>query len=106
MRRTAPDGGKLILTGLGAIKLKWSRPIQGTIKTVTIRRDADQWYVCFSCVVEVADLVPLDRPAVGIDVGLESFATLSDGSYIDNPRHFRQGEVLDVARPKPLRRRK
>jgi putative transposase len=32
------DDGKLNLTGIGAIKVKWSRPIEGTIKTVTIRR--------------------------------------------------------------------
>jgi putative transposase len=100
------DHGKLILTGLGAIKLKWSRPIQGTIKTVTVRRDADQWYVCFSCVVEVADLVPLDRPAVGIDVGLASFAALSDGRYIANPRHFRHGEVWLARRQRVLARKK
>jgi transposase len=40
--------GRLVLRGIGTIKVKWSRPIQGTIKTVTVRRDADQWYVCFS----------------------------------------------------------
>src|SRR5947208_10928585 len=84
--------GRLDLTGIGAIKVKWSRDVQGTIKTVTIRRDADQWYVCFSCVVEIVEPVPPDRPAVGLDVGLEYFATLSDGSHVGNPRYLRQAE--------------
>jgi putative transposase len=47
------DGGRLLLTGIGALKVRWSRPIQGTIKTVTIHRSAEQWYVCFSCLLEV-----------------------------------------------------
>jgi putative transposase len=34
--------GRLALTGIGPRKVRWSRPIEGTIKTVTIRRDADQ----------------------------------------------------------------
>ena len=55
--------GRLDLTGIGAIKVRWSRPIQGTIKAVTIRRSADQWYVCFSCVLDVPQPVPPDRPA-------------------------------------------
>ena len=33
--------GRLVLRGIGALKVKWSRPIAGTVKTVTIRRDAD-----------------------------------------------------------------
>src|SRR5438874_6731086 len=45
--------GRLDLTGVGAIKVKWSRDIQGTVKTVTITPDAGQWYVIFSCVVEM-----------------------------------------------------
>src|SRR5436309_8439513 len=36
--------GRLVLAGIGALNVRWSRPIQGTIKTVTIHRSADQWY--------------------------------------------------------------
>jgi putative transposase len=99
--------GRLSLRGIGALKVRWSRPIEGTIKTVTIRRDADQWYVCFSCVVEIADPLPDSaRPAVGIDLGLEHFATLSDGTHIANPRHFRTGEAGLARRQQALSRKK
>jgi putative transposase len=54
--------GRLVLAGIGALKVRWSRPIQGTIKTVTLRRSADQWYVCFSCVLDIPQPVPPDRP--------------------------------------------
>jgi putative transposase len=84
---------RLHLAGIGDLKVRWSRLIEGTIKTVTIRRDADQWYVCFSCLVQLPNALPdAAKPAVGIDVGLEHFATLSTGEHIPNPRHFRMGQ--------------
>jgi putative transposase len=100
------DGGRLLLSGIGALKVKWSRPIQGTIKTVTIRRSADQWYVSFSCVLEVPPPAPPDRPATAIDVGLEYFATLADGSHIDNPRYFREAEATLARRQRSRDRKK
>jgi len=67
-------------------ELNW----QKLFKTVTIKRDGAQWFVTFSCVVDVADPVTPDRPAVGIDVGLEDCATLSDETHVENPRYYRQ----------------
>jgi putative transposase len=99
-------GDRLDLTGIGAIKVKWSRPLAGTIKTVTIRRDAERWYVSFSCLSAIAQPEPPDRPAVGIDVGVEHFATLSTGVHIPNPRHFRHGETLLAHRQQALARKK
>jgi putative transposase len=88
--------GRLVLAGIGALKVKWSRPIAGTIKTVTIRRSTEQWSVCFSCVVALDQPLAPDRPAVGLDVGLEHFATLSTGEHIPNPRPLRRS-----SRPRP-----
>jgi len=84
--------GKLYLHKIGDVKIKLHRPIEGEIKTLTISRDAlGNWYACFSCIVEF--VVPEPSPyVVGIDMGLEKFATLSTGVMIDNPRFFRQDE--------------
>jgi putative transposase len=99
--------GRLVLRGVGSLKVRWSRELAGTVKTVTIRRDADQWYVSFSCVVEVPDVTPdTVRPPVGIDVGLEHFATLSTGEHIANPRHFRTGQAVLTRRSQSLARKK
>ncbi len=49
------------------------------------------WYACFACEVDPQPL-PYNGLAVGVDVGLESFATLSNGMKIDNPRFFRHAE--------------
>jgi putative transposase len=93
---------RLSLRGIGALKVKWSRPIAGTVKAVTIRRGANQWYVSFSCVVDVPQPAVPDRPATAIDVGLEYFATLADGSHIDNPRYLREAEEVLAWRQRKL----
>ena len=68
------------------------RPIAGEIKTCTIKKTpSGEWDVCLSCEVN-AEPLPSQSAAVGIDAGLESFATLSDGQKIENPRFFRKGE--------------
>lgn len=84
--------GKLKLSKIGSIKFKYHRQLEGKVKTCTIRRSATgKWYACFSCIVEPNPLPKTDK-AVGVDVGLESFATFSDGSKISNPRFFREDE--------------
>jgi putative transposase len=98
--------GRLVLAGIGALKVRWSRPIQGTIKTVTIHRSTNQWHVCFSCILDVPEPPTPDRPATAIDVGLEYFATLADGSHIDNPRYFREAEEALAKRQRKLQSKK
>jgi putative transposase len=88
------DSGKLYLSKIGEIKIKLHKQIEGKIKRLTIRRAATgKWFACFS--VELEDLPKppwKDGSIVGIDVGLTSFATLSNGEKIANPRFFRDEE--------------
>jgi putative transposase len=95
---TYPQGGfslthdnRVSLSKIGSIKVKLHRAVNGTIKTCTIKREGDVWYVIFACEVK-ADPLPENQEAVGIDLGLLHFATLSDGSTIENPRHYRKAE--------------
>jgi putative transposase len=83
---------QLELSKIGLIKIRKHREIEGEIKTLTIHRTAtSKWYACFSCEVEPNPL-PKTEAVVGIDVGLESFATFSTGKKIENPRFFRKSE--------------
>ena len=86
--------GKLHLAKIGDIKIKIHRPIEGDIKTCTLRRSTTgKWFACFSVEIEDAPLPPWkDGSVVGIDAGLESFATFSNGEKIANPRFFRVEE--------------
>ena len=85
-------GKELKLSKIGNIRLKLHRPIEGEVKTCTLRRNATgDWDVSFSCEVNIEPKVA-KQEAVGIDVGLEHFATLSDGVQIANPRFFKLEE--------------
>ena len=64
--------------------------MEGSIKTVTIQRDVNHWYVGFS-VERRPSVLPISPAATGIEVGLNSFAVLSDGGGIDNPRQLERG---------------
>lgn len=88
------EGRRLRLQGIGTLRLFLSRPIEGTVKTVTLRRDrCGDWFAVFSC----DDVPTKPRPetgrAVGIDVGLEKFLATSDGEFVENPRHLRRQEA-------------
>ena len=85
-------GGRLRLSKIGHLAVRWSRPLEGTPKTVTIIEEADGWYVCFSCADISVQPLPLTGEEIGIDLGLESFATLANGEHIANPRHYRKAE--------------
>ena len=101
------DNGFLVLSKIGRIALRWSRPIEGTPKTVTVSREADGYSVCFSCADVPVDPLPPTGQQTGIDVGLASFATLSNGEHICNPRWYRTAERrLKTAQRRVSRRKK
>jgi len=86
-------GNGLKISKIGTIKIKLHRKLLGEIKTCTIQRSStDKWYACFSCEVKPKPLRKVKK-VVGIDMGLESFATLSTGEKIENPRFFKTDEA-------------
>jgi putative transposase len=83
--------GKLKLSKIGHIKLKQHRNINGIIKTCNIKKEIDKYYVCFS-----VEYTPIKKPVpdkqIGIDAGIKSFAVLSNGNVIDNPKYLVKSE--------------
>ena len=77
---------------IGNVRIVLHRPIEGMIKTLSFTRRADDWYLIVSCDLEEPQPAEHSGPAVGVDVGLEKFATLSTGEYVPNPRFFRTDE--------------
>ena len=84
--------GKLNLSKIGAIKIILHRAIEGTIKTCTIKKDIDQWYVTFSCEIDIPAIPVEIKSKTGIDVGLSSLITMSNGSQIEPPEFLRAYE--------------
>lgn len=97
--------GKLHLSKIGNIKIIQHRDIEGKIKTCTIKKDIDQWYVSFSC--EIDDPVPVEvKTRTGIDVGLIDLITLSNGEQVKPPKFLRISEDKLIHKQKRLSRKK
>jgi putative transposase len=100
------DGRYLFIRNIGKFKLKLSRPIEGNIKTVTIRREpTDKWFVYFSCDNVPEHKLPKLVKVVGIDVGIKYFLADSEGSKVENPKYLRKSEILLRRRQRVLSRR-
>ena len=85
-------GSELKISKIGKIRVNMHRPIEGEIKTCTLRKNAsDNWDVSFSCEVEMQPQIPKED-SIGIDVGLTHFAVFSNDQKISNPRFFRNSE--------------
>lgn len=91
------ENGHLRLSKIGEVKIKVHRAPEGACKTLTIRRDRlGNWYACFSCIVEPRPLPPTDK-VVGVDLGLTTFAMLSNGQKIARQRWMKR-DTKDIAR--------
>lgn len=92
------DNRHVKLAKVGIVKTKLHREILGRPKTCTVRRSpTGKWFVSISCNNVPQNELPQNDNTVGIDVGLHSFATLSTGEKIYNPRFFR-GESNALAK--------
>ena len=97
----------LEIKNIGRFKLFLSRPIEGDIKTITIRRTlTNKWFVCFSCDNVPQKLLPKTNKEIGIDVGCESFLTDSNGQKVDNPRFFKNSQDVLKMRQEKLSQKK
>jgi putative transposase len=84
---------KLKVTPFGEISIKKHREIKGKIKTLTLKRESSgKWFAIFTAEEEKSMPKENKGEAVGIDLGLKTFATLSNGIRINNPRHFKKYE--------------
>ncbi|MDD3040439.1 transposase [Bacteroides sp.] len=83
---------KLKLSKIGNIKVKVHRAVKGKIRTCTIKKELNNWYVCLACKVD-PEALPKTYKDVGIDVGLEKFKAQSDGIITPNPRFLREAEA-------------
>jgi putative transposase len=81
-----------VLSKIGRIEVRWSRPLAGSIRTVTVGSEADGWYVCFSCAEVPTQPLPLTDQKTSIDVGLQVFLITADGQAVENPRRYRRAE--------------
>jgi putative transposase len=85
-----PDSGptRAYLQGIGHVRVHAHRKVEGRVKTIAIKREGRRWYVVLSCDDVPAEALPRVDAPVGIDMGVASFLTTSDGAQVSNPRHL------------------
>ncbi len=98
------DGRRLRLSGIGRVAVRWHRHVVGTIKTVRLIKKVSGWYACFSVEQEAQSVQATGRD-VGIDVGISSLITTSDGARVP-PQHWyrREQQTLRVLQRRVARR--
>jgi putative transposase len=101
------EGGKrVLLYGIGSVKVKLHRPLEGRLKTATVKREGEHWYVVFSCEVEAVPL-PQTQEAIGIDLGTNPhFLVASDGEMVEAPRYFQKAQAKIASAQRSLSRKK
>ena len=101
---------RLVLQGIGHIKVRWHRelPTSATVRTAVVRRIAGRWYVSFVVALSRSVIArQRSNPAVGVDLGIKTFAALSTGELIPGPRAYRSAvRRLRVAQRRVSRRAK
>ncbi len=96
----------LVLSGLGRLDIRWSREFKSAPTTVTIIKEPSGRYYITLCLDEVFEKLPKTEKTVGVDLGVNRLATLSNGERIANPRYL-GGNLSKLARlQRVLARRK
>jgi putative transposase len=104
----ALNGKHLSLSKIGNVKVRLSRelPADAVVKTCTIKRSVNGWFATLVFEYQPVPL-PFSNLAVGIDVGITTFATFSDGTVIQNPRIYQNAQAeLRRAQRRVARRKK
>lgn len=76
--------------GVGHVRVHRHRPVQGRVKTVSVKREGRRWYVVLACDDVPARPLPPTGAVTGIDMGVAHFLTTSQGAHEPNPRHGRR----------------
>jgi putative transposase len=79
---------RVYLQGVGHVRVHQHRPIDGRVRTITVKREGRRWYVVLSCDQVPAKPLEPTGAVAGIDMGIASVLTTSDGEHIANPRHL------------------
>lgn len=83
------DGHTIYIPKLGEVNLAEPLRVQGKIMGAVVSKVADWWYVSIPVDIEQPQAKPFEQQSTGIDVGVKTLATLSDGSEFENQKPLR-----------------
>ncbi|MGW2559409.1 RNA-guided endonuclease InsQ/TnpB family protein [Streptomyces sp. NPDC001514] len=92
------------LQGIGHVRVHQHRAVVGKVKTVSAKREGKRWYVVLTAEQSEPEPLPATGSVVGIDMGIASFLTTSNGQRVANPRHGRKAAAKLEAAQQALSR--
>lgn len=95
---------RVYLLGIGHVRVNQHRAVNGRVKQIVVRREGRRWFVVLSCDDVPNDPLPSTGATVGIDLGIASFLTTSDGRHVPNPRYARRSSAKLAAAQQALAR--
>ncbi|MFF5110005.1 RNA-guided endonuclease InsQ/TnpB family protein [Streptosporangium sp. NPDC000509] len=101
-----PTATYVRLQGVGHVRVHRHRAVRGTVKTIGVKREGSRWYVTVSCDDVPAETLPATGASVGIDLGVASLVTTSEGEHLANPRHLAACAERLAAAQRDLARKK
>ena len=101
-----PTVTRVYLLGIGNVGVHQHRAVRGTVKMVSVKREGSRWYVILACDDVAARPLPATGATVGIDMGVVSFLTTSDGKHVPNPRPLAVAAARLTATQQSLARKK
>ncbi|MCF1512550.1 RNA-guided endonuclease InsQ/TnpB family protein [Streptomyces glomeratus] len=90
--------------GVGHVKVHQHRPVVGKVKTVSVKREGNRWYVILTAEQAAPEPLPATGSVAGIDMGIVNFLADSNGGFVPNPRHGRRGAAKLEAAQQALSR--
>ena len=84
------EKGGLRISKIGKIKIEIHRSIEGKIKTLMIKKEAGKFYAIFTAIKEIKQTKIKDVNPIGMDMGLNSFIAMSDGTKIQKPKFLQE----------------
>ena len=100
------ERNRVYLQGIGHVKVTAHREVEGRVKTIQIKRQGRRWVLVLSCDDVPTNPLPATGKQAGVDVGIAVFATLSDGTAVENPRWARTAAAKLRAGQQRLQRAK
>lgn len=97
-------GRRLHISGVGRIPVRWHRPMEGTPKTLRVIYKAGKWYIAVTCEASASAPLPETGRVIGIDMGVSSLLTTSDGDEVENPKFYRKAQAELRRRQRKLAR--
>ena len=86
------DNRRIYLPKIGWVGFFWSRPIDGTIKNITISARAGRWYASIQTEQDLEIQKHPSESEIGIDAGIKCFAAFSDDTLVEGVNSFRKHE--------------